>query len=410
MQATLGENIADGMDPRISLHEDTDYFLEMFWDNIDTAEHLICLTTYEMDHKLVSSITVNKLCKACERGVRVYMVIEDLNCYLDAKQEQQLKTAGAVVVKHYPMKHFFDHWTDGHWRRMWNRNHHKVMLIDNNIYTGSLNIAQRYTFRKYGSRSFRDLSIKLENYKAKYDTKEFILDSILMNKRYIEDFDEEDTRAVFKNIEEVFKKNDKELKNEDYDVTFLREQPPRYTQISESMVNLVKNSKKKIQIIQPYIQNIKELEDALEDALNRGVDVEIISARKRDQPIYASLLNSDLFSRMIKAGAKVYEEPYKYLHMKALSIDDKFLTLGSMNQDNTSFYENNEANILIEEKNPHDSSKGVFPSFEKVFTNLKEECNEVDPNERYTWTGGMKAFFWKRCLDLHGIITNNRKA
>lgn len=229
-----------------------------------------------------------------------------------------------------------------------------------------------------------------------------------MNKEYIEDFDEEDTRAVFKNIEQVYKDMEDKKKDE-YDVTFLREQPPTHTEISKNMVELVKKAENKIQIIQPYIQNIVELEDALEDALNRGVEVEVISARKRDQPIYASLLNSDLFKRMLKSGAKVYEEPYKYLHMKALSVDDKYLTLGSMNQDNTSFYENNEANIVIENKQDIQSPGSVFPKFQSIFKNLREECNLVDPKERYSLTGGMKAFFWKRCLDIHYFVTNNRK-
>ena len=173
----------------------------------------------------------------------------------------------------------------------------------------------------------------------------------MTNKRYIEDFDEEDTLAVFKNIDKVFEENGKQKEEDNYDVTFLREQPPRYTEVSKCFVDIINKSQHKIRIIQPYIQNIVELEDAICDALKRGVEVEFISARKRDQPIYSALLNSDLFKRMLDSGAKVYEEPYKYLHMKALSVDDKYLTIGSMNQDNTSFYENNEVNILIEDLN-----------------------------------------------------------
>mmetsp|Transcript_1722 Transcript_1722/g.1513 ORF Transcript_1722/g.1513 Transcript_1722/m.1513 type:complete len:105 (+) Transcript_1722:207-521(+) len=104
------------------------------------------------------------------------MVIEDLNCYLDVTQEQQLKEAGAVVVKHSPIKYAYRYLQNWNPRRMFNRNHHKVMLVDDNIYCGSLNIAQNYTFRKYGSRAFRDLCAKVDNFKAKYQAKEFILD------------------------------------------------------------------------------------------------------------------------------------------------------------------------------------------------------------------------------------------
>lgn len=175
---SFGERLSDSApnfdwDQSIKLYEDTDSFLDIFWDNIDSAQHLICLTTYEIDNKLVSKITVNKLCNACKRGVKVYLILEDLNCYLDQKQEQQLRESGALIVKHNPFKRFYTHIFRWNIRRLFNRNHHKVMLVDENIYTGSLNIAQRYTSRKYGSRAFRDLSILVRNHEAKYKAIDF---------------------------------------------------------------------------------------------------------------------------------------------------------------------------------------------------------------------------------------------
>jgi phosphatidylserine/phosphatidylglycerophosphate/cardiolipin synthase-like enzyme len=96
------------------------------------------------------------------------------------------------------------------------------------------------------------------------------------------------------------------------------------------------------------VQPIDELETALVDALDRGVKVEIVSARNRDQPAYKSLLNSDLFNKLSKRGAVIYEEPFKFLHMKAISVDDgEQMTLGSFNQDAWSFYCNNEANLFL---------------------------------------------------------------
>lgn len=33
----------------------------------------------------------------------------------------------------------------------------------------------------------------------------------------------------------------------------------------------------------------------------------------------------------MEKGVKVYEEPYKYLHMKVYSVDDNYLNIGSFN-------------------------------------------------------------------------------
>jgi phosphatidylserine/phosphatidylglycerophosphate/cardiolipin synthase-like enzyme len=42
------------------------------------------------------------------------------------------------------------------------RNHQKVMLIDDNIFLGSLNIANAYSAVRYGDGNFRDLNIILK--------------------------------------------------------------------------------------------------------------------------------------------------------------------------------------------------------------------------------------------------------
>jgi phosphatidylserine/phosphatidylglycerophosphate/cardiolipin synthase-like enzyme len=46
---------------------------------------------------------------------------------------------------------------------------------------------------------------------------------------------------------------------------------------------MIRSAQKNIRIIQPYVQNIDELEDLLIEAIEkRGVNVEIITARNRD--------------------------------------------------------------------------------------------------------------------------------
>jgi len=46
---------------------------------------------------------------------------------------------------------------------------------------------------------------------------------------------------------------------------------------------MLKGAKHKIRIIQAYVQNVEEIEDLIEEAMEkRGVEVEIITARIRD--------------------------------------------------------------------------------------------------------------------------------
>ncbi len=129
----------------------------------------------------------------------------------------------------------------------------------------------------------------------------------------------------------------------------------------------------------------------------RGVKVEIVTARIRDQPVYRTFLNSDLFKYLMSHGAEVYEEPYKFLHMKAVVVDDgKFITLGSLNQDIWSFYCNNEANILlVNDKADLKTPTLAYTTFMQVFNNLKRECRPVDISEKYSPMGYIENTFWK---------------
>lgn len=123
------------------------------------------------------------------------------------------------------------------------------------------------------------------------------------------------------------------------------------------------------------MQPIDELETALVGALDRGVKIEIVSARNRDQPAYKCLLNSDLFNKLSKRGAVIYEEPFKFLHMKAIVVDDgEQMTLGSFNQDAWSFYCNNEANLFLKRQQATETHK----QFMRIFNGLKRESRLVD--------------------------------
>lgn len=68
---------------KVRVYENNDRYWDLLWEKIDKAQHLICIATYDMDHKMVSAITLQKLTNAAKRGVRVYLVIDDLNFYAD---------------------------------------------------------------------------------------------------------------------------------------------------------------------------------------------------------------------------------------------------------------------------------------------------------------------------------------
>jgi phosphatidylserine/phosphatidylglycerophosphate/cardiolipin synthase-like enzyme len=65
-------------------------------------------------------------------------------------------------------------------------------------------------------------------------------------------------------------------------VNFLMESPNKATDATNHFLETIRLARKKIRIVQSYITNIDEVDKALSDALKRNVEVEIITARKRD--------------------------------------------------------------------------------------------------------------------------------
>ena len=53
---------------------------------------------YDMDHKNVAGITMQKMINAARRGVKVYLVVDDLNYYVDKEQIKLLQDAGGVCI------------------------------------------------------------------------------------------------------------------------------------------------------------------------------------------------------------------------------------------------------------------------------------------------------------------------
>ena len=91
-------------DTEVKLYDCSDKFFDILWEKIDKAKTLAWVCTYDMDHKAVAGITLQKLINAAKRGVCVILVIDDINYFPSFKQIDQLKAAGGMVVRNNPMK------------------------------------------------------------------------------------------------------------------------------------------------------------------------------------------------------------------------------------------------------------------------------------------------------------------
>lgn len=272
-----------------------------------------------MDDSYLANLTLIKLVEASKRGVKVVLLVDDVNIKLNQSLQRELEQAGGIIhplnnIQNYIMNLNFS-------RDVFRRHHEKVAIIDSTGFIGSANIADSYGGYIYGENDFYDLNTVMKNVclsqirKAICDTVGFYglrLDHTLSNEEILNKYNELYQDSLFSTG----------------NTYLIRSIPPKVQEIQKFLIDQISNAKKSIRIIQPYYYKIPAFENAIIGALDRGVHVEIVTAHKRDQPVYSSLKNMLLMGNMISKGLKVYEFHDRLLHMKTYLFDDELYTLG----------------------------------------------------------------------------------
>lgn len=402
------EEIEIKQSEKIKLITSIDSYWEKYWRKLENAKKHIFIITYDFDNKLIANTTMLKLISALERNIPVCLMVEHLNLYIDKPLLKEFRLKGGVLITPNRLEKYERYIIEGRLYRFFNRSHQKVTLIDENLFIGSINIADEYSGLKYGSNKFVDINL--------YIKKTACFKKILYFFREICDEEVSQFRTIRskKNTYDVFDKYNITEKmdfsnhfSEDNLEQFLEEKIPNKSEIQDDLYERLDKAKESITIIQAYYTNLERIEYILKNAVKRGVKVTIITAEKRDQIAYKFQYNSDLFNELIVNGVEAYEYLDKYLHMKAYYIDRKYLNTGSLNNDLTSFSLNNEANYLLT-KTP--SNEKIFEEFEENVELLKENCRIIPPYKPRILSRFFKSMFWNCFIFLMEFSVSNRES
>jgi len=135
-----------------------------------------------------------------------------------------------------------------------------------------------------------------------------------------------------------------------------------------------------------------KLINALIEAKNRGVDVEVILDQNVDfvQRRHASdwetkIKSTRAYKRLKEAGIKVYyDEPARYTHAKTVIIDKKIVILGSTNWTESSFDNNIETSVLINSPQLAEEILTYLKTI-KIDTKIDEYLDTIGPSVPISW-------------------------
>jgi cardiolipin synthase len=101
-----------------------------------------------------------------------------------------------------------------------------------------------------------------------------------------------------------------------------------------------------VQLTNAYFVPDPQLLQSLTDAAARGVDVKLILPSHSDSEIVFHAGRAH-YSKLLKAGVRIYERSGALLHSKTAAIDGVWSCVGSTNLDWRSFLDNDEINAVV---------------------------------------------------------------
>ena len=118
------------------------------------------------------------------------------------------------------------------------------------------------------------------------------------------------------------------------------------SRIYSLLLNAIDASQRSVALTMAYFAPGQDMVDALCDAAQRGVDVQLVLPSKSD---FAPVLHAgrNHYSRLLACGVQIHELQAAVLHAKTAVIDGVLSTVGSSNMDWRSFASNDEVNAVV---------------------------------------------------------------
>jgi cardiolipin synthase len=311
----------------VDLLVDGEATFDSIFQGIDEAADYVLVQFYIIKDDGLGRALKEKLIAATQRGVRAYMLYDEIGSMGLAEQyKRELREAGVEVREFNTRKGRRNRF------QLNFRNHRKIVVVDGRIaWIGGHNVGDEYLGKDPKFGNWRDTHVRIEG--------PAVLKAQLS---FVEDWHWATDQTPILSWSAQAAPGASDMR-----VLVIPSGPADDLETASLMfVHAIQSAQERIWIASPYFVPDEAIMSALQLAGLRGVDVRILVPDRPDHMI-VYLAAFAYFDDASQTGAKIYRYTDGFLHEKAMLIDDTAAAVGTANFDNRSFRLNFEVTAFV---------------------------------------------------------------
>jgi cardiolipin synthase len=314
---------------------------------IEKARSTVLLESYIIEDAAIAQKLAALLARKAGEGVRVAVLYDAVGSIgTDKAYFEGLKKAGIAVCAFNPVNPIKSGRT-GYWD-ITHRDHRKILSVDRQVaYTGGINISAVYSSGSFGERDSDAAQVKKDGWR---DTQVELrgpavaaLDELVRHA-----WAQQKCRDPLPPPPVPPTPASKSATPAGPHIVRVIPSSPDdpYNRIYALLLTAIDTAQKSVHLTMAYFAPGAEMVDALCDAAQRRVDVQLVLPSVSD---FSPVLHAgrSYYNRLLRCGVKLHELQDAVLHAKTAVIDGVVSTVGSSNLDWRSFVGNNEVNAVI---------------------------------------------------------------
>ncbi len=303
---------------------------DMLIAEMEKAEKNINMEVYIIHNDETGNLFKNVLIAKAQQGVEVHLLYDDLGSILTPNSFfNDLRNSGVQVAAYNPL------WS-GFWQgRLDNRLHRKMIIIDGKkAFIGGENIGDEYLGKNKKIGFWKDTGISFSG------------DAVLsIQQVFLNDWRQSSPEKI---ADINFYPSNSASANKIVKIIPGGPDSPM-TDMSLPYIRLISNAKEKVFMVSPYLLPNAAILEALYQAAQQNIDVQLILPSRSDNTIMR-MIQPFYIRKLLAHGIKVSTYNRGFIHSKIMIIDNDIASVGSANLDRFSFYKNYEVTSIFYDK------------------------------------------------------------